>query len=271
MIDAVAAALVELGFFEKLADLYAPHEAVAGADPGLIDAVAAALVELGFFVKLADLYAPQEAVAGAPSNDASAWEAVRGVPSSNDVSLVYHSQKHADQILWSWLDLAAAQANSAAPQNAAVQDSAVSSAASQLLAGLTQPQATGRCIKCHTVVPTADHFAVNWRPRERTPDGFTRFAHSPHVTLLNREGQVRSVEPFGDRRCESCHHVQRDHLDFLTTRQPIPGGTVRSPHAAANSVEPMSLSTCIECHTPQAAGNDCLQCHNYHVRGAGKL
>jgi hypothetical protein len=89
---------------------------------------------------------------------------------------------------------------------------------------------------------------MHFESREATAAerGFTRFTHRPHLIQPTLES------------CDACH--QRD--DKADT---MAGFADRDPLTFTSNFTPISKSTCVSCHTSTAAGDSCLQCHNYHV------
>ena len=125
----------------------------------------------------------------------------------DDFTLRYRSRGHADALLRDWLSFAAATAvQYPNPPNA---DS--TGAFDRLLQGLAAPEATGHCMKCHTLDSLAEgQLRINWSSRQvlSTATQFTKFAHGPHVTLLSSEQQALAMGSSPDTRCETCHAVQ---------------------------------------------------------------
>jgi hypothetical protein len=76
----------------------------------------------------------------------------------------------------------------------------------------------------------ADRRQANERP-------ITRFDHTPHLSLPKLSD------------CRACHQLNKT-MDAT---------------AAHHEFQPMAKSQCGSCHQPSAAGENCTQCHNYHV------
>lgn len=141
-------------------------------------------------------------------------------------ALRYYPRGHADPWLTAWLEAAVAAANGSRGERA-----------EPLAAELFRPTGPGLCGSCH--IPRQDSegdWSISWwsaRP-EAHARGFTHFSHGPHL-----------VQPqLAD--CTSCHQIDAA--------------------SAGDGFAPMTRQSCAECHTPQAAGDRCTQCHNYHVR-----
>ena len=88
---------------------------------------------------------------------------------------------------------------------------------------------------------------MKWHPADRTGTHGSRaaFSHAPHLALM------------GDEGCLSCHGFSEsgDYLDSYKTF---------SAAAIHSNFKAMDLSACAECHRPDLAGDDCVQCHAYH-------
>ncbi len=172
---------------------------------------------------------PQAAAAtwydGKPSNISESATGWR--IDSAAVALKYQPIGHADPVLQAWLDIVAALP----AERTSLRDAA--------LAELAGPKSIGQCATCHTQSMQNQQFV--WRlptPSER-PRPFTHFAHAPHVMLPELAD------------CAACH--ARAAVTTVSTAQ------------AQSDFAPLQKSTCVNCHQPHAAGDQCTQCHNYHV------
>jgi hypothetical protein len=87
-----------------------------------------------------------------------------------------------------------------------------------------------------------------WRSERRAANAspITKFDHTPHLSLPSIND------------CRSCH--------FLTGSDSIIGTERDKGHA--NEFMLMQKVQCSSCHTANAAGESCTQCHNYHVGNA---
>jgi hypothetical protein len=165
------------------------------------------------------------------------------------LSIRYQPTGHADSVLTAWLEAIVAEP-----------DSALRAA---LLDGFTGPGAPGRCTTCHSIEraaspsaatagssSSANTLTINWHAldRRQQPRGFTRFTHAPHLL------------PIELRDCNACHAIN----ELADTSASYSG------HNAASFVSdfhPVDKATCAACHKRTAVGEDCTQCHNYHVEG----
>lgn len=176
----------------------------------------------------------------------------------------YRSNQHADDVLRTWIDLAAANAN----RYPEPPTEATNSLFDRILRDLAAPESTGRCLKCHTLEPAENGgLQVNWTTDhgQDSDRGFTWFSHKPHLTLLSSQQETEAIG--ADQRCESCHALDDESFglvdpDFtLEDGMPRPAGVP----CAAVGMTSTQRSTCVRCHTQDLAGDNCLQCHNYHI------
>ncbi|MCH7869162.1 MAG: hypothetical protein IH881_15815 [Myxococcales bacterium] len=171
---------------------------------------------------------------------------------TKDASIRYRSSGHADPFVRAWFDLSGSFAHTGNPAGDAA------SAAENLFAGLRDSEATGRCARCHSIDPANSSYGspgttrkVNWKPF--TPEANqhlpTEFRHQPHFSLDNAD------------RCDTCHRMREfDEEEFNDAYD-----AEASPEGHVLNFEPIALSVCGGCHTPNAAGDDCVACHNYHL------
>ncbi|WP_070987700.1 cytochrome c3 family protein [Halofilum ochraceum] len=154
-------------------------------------------------------------------------------------ALLYRPSGHADRFLKGWLDLSGrAMAGGGR------------AGAEAIFQHLGRSDGPGRCTKCHSVDAVGDgEMRINWAARTPDPDrqAFTRFSHGPHFTLLT-----------DDEGCATCHAFNRDS-DYAASFEDRDPGTYHS------NFKPIDRDTCGDCHNDRQAGNDCTQCHNYHV------
>jgi len=168
-----------------------------------------------------------------------------------DLSLRFHARAHADSLLKAWLDVCAKNADAANSPDAGE---------SQLfkygLEAGEKPEATGGCFKCHTLDRIQNSgLVINWDARDpqTLSRGFTEFSHRPHLMVTSAQ-------------CQSCHRMQ-EGLDFsqkdFVTSSGLPSD---NPDCTFTSgFNAIAKSDCAGCHTKRAAGDNCVQCHNYHV------
>jgi hypothetical protein len=171
---------------------------------------------------------------------------------SQDASIRYRSRGHADPFVRAWFDLTGTFAHTGEPAGDAA------SAAESLFDGLRDMSATGKCALCHSIDPdTSSHGPLgasrkmNWKPfapeaNRRLP---TEFRHQPHFSLDDPE------------LCDTCHKIRdfdEDQFNAAYAETELPEGHVLN-------FEPIGLSVCGSCHTQNAAGDDCVACHNYHL------
>jgi hypothetical protein len=152
---------------------------------------------------------------------------------NDDFAIYYRPTGHADDFLQGWLNTAVSRKTEAG------------SAMFELLA---DEKAPGVCMKCHSVSEQNEQRAVNWMSKR--PLAFehrsVEFRHSAHFSLINADG------------CATCHKLDAD-ADFLASFDSDKAGDFSS------SFTGLQRDTCVECHTPERAGDTCLSCHNYHI------
>lgn len=181
----------------------------------------------------------EDDVAGAEEEEVPAmsddeWVAAGGWY-QQEFSLDYRSTGHADDFLKSWLDLAAHLKDK--PEAKAV------------FADLSDPQALGQCVKCHSVDVVDDAVpTVNWAPYKKAMNSrsFTRFSHQPHFSMISEKG------------CRDCHIVNKkaDYLGSYKDKNPV---------NFVGNFDFVSPQKCATCHEQEKAPAECSTCHNYHV------
>jgi hypothetical protein len=155
-------------------------------------------------------------------------------------TLYYRPGGHADRFLPAWLDATAGDA---------------SPAARAIFNQLSDEQAPGVCMKCHTVDQTKTATIVNWRASRLQPNQheFTTFKHAAHFSLM------------GDQGCVTCHVFDAKAAYAASF------GTNHDPAVFHSNFAPIAKKTCTACHQPGIAGASCLECHNYHTGEAKML
>jgi Fibrinogen binding protein/Doubled CXXCH motif (Paired_CXXCH_1) len=182
--------------------------------------------------------APKAGTAKMPEVDPEAW-ARHGGWYRDFYALLFRPHDHKDLFMRRWLDISG-RSNSK-PE---------AFAGSLVFEQFADKSAPGKCTKCHSVDREADGWLrVNWlgRQKDTAYRGFTSFAHAPHfVVLRNGEG------------CATCHVLNPD----APYEAAFEG---RDPTQFASSFLPPARGICASCHEPNAAGDNCTLCHNYHV------
>ena len=155
--------------------------------------------------------------------------------SRDDYAINYRPIAHRDPFLRAWMDLAV-RLGRGRP-------------GTKLLGLLRARTAPGGCGKCHSVDRLPDgKRVVNWKPgHERTePVGFTRFAHSPHLSITESD-------------CAHCHPLASAGGDVAAAYESL------EPTKFVAEFEPVHRSTCARCHDGRVATDLCTSCHYYHV------
>ena len=158
---------------------------------------------------------------------------------SQDFSIRYRPTGHGDAFLRAWLELAA-NADPTKP------------ASRELLTSLSDPEAAGRCAKCHSIDAEGDkRVAINWRAsggiRDEHAKPLVRFSHSAHLPLLD------------DRGCRTCHVLDSEAGDFYRAYEQ------NDARVFTSAFQAMERETCATCHSAQSASSSCLTCHTYHA------
>jgi len=155
-----------------------------------------------------------------------------------DFSLRYRPRGHRDEFLRSWLDLAARTSQTPGVRGAAA-----------TFAALADPEAVGRCTKCHSIDDTRSGAVLNWvaAPRDSDARGLVKFSHEAHFPLLDERG------------CQTCHGLATSSSAFLDAY------AERDPTVFTSVFQPLDKDACIDCHSPVSAGTGCLTCHEYHA------
>jgi hypothetical protein len=152
------------------------------------------------------------------------------------LSIRYRPAAHADPVLTSWLELLAGASNMA-------QEPLLRTTFKEL----SQPTAGGLCASCHSIEQIATGgLIINWHAYDGTPErrSFTKFSHGPHLILPQLAG------------CTTCHAIDSKSTTSYAGWE---------PGRFSSQFHPISKQRCTECHTARAAGDDCQQCHIYHV------
>lgn len=148
------------------------------------------------------------------------------------MTIRYQPTGHADPWLRAWLDVAVRIEN---PQLRRA-----------LLADLGRPTSPGTCLSCHQLQDGGRSIAWSGFDRRDEPRSFTKFSHRPHVL------QPKLAD------CSHCHELNLPENNAATV---VSVSTAIHPH----DFLPISKHSCVSCHTASAAGDACIQCHNYHV------
>lgn len=178
------------------------------------------------------------------------------------ITLVYECDRHADPVLKSWIDLLAGNS----VQYPAPPAEGSAGVFDRFLREMVAPESTGRCLKCHSVNSSSkDGLTVNWQTLHghRAMRGFTRFSHKPHLTLLSSDVDVvRKGE-----HCETCHALTDESFSLVNQAFQLEDGmpNPQVTKCSALGVGAVQRQDCASCHTQSLAGDNCLQCHNYHV------
>ncbi len=156
----------------------------------------------------------------------------------------YRPSDHADPLVKSWSDLAAAAATDAG--------SSSHSAVDRLFAAVTSSSGAGGCRSCHTVDKQADGgFEFQWTSNRRDVGEakFTKFSHRPHLILPQLQD------------CKYCHRMD-DSKSLVGT---FDGFESMVSSELSSNFHPSKKADCAACHRKGHTDSGCMQCHNYHV------
>ena len=212
------------------ADVYG--EPANGGDPG---ADVNALPDVGAPdapVSAAPVFAPIES-----SVDTETW-AEHGGWYRRDFAIYYRPAGHKDKFIYAWLNITGPYSRN---------DS--TNAASLIFQQLTNKEAQGQCIKCHSIDISGGGLNVNWAPSTVADKSvrFTKFVHQPHFAVMENDG------------CLTCHKIDRQG-DFAKTYEQ------GNPAVVSANFSTVKKGLCVECHGAGGARDDCLLCHQYHVQ-----
>lgn len=157
----------------------------------------------------------------------------------------YRPADHADPLVKSWSDLAAAR-------TVAGEKDESYAATDRLFAAVTSTSAAGSCRSCHTVdQQSSGRFEFQWTSNQRDAGEaqFTKFAHRPHLILPQLQD------------CKYCHRMD-DSKSLVGT---FDGFDSMVASALSSNFHPSTKADCAACHRKGHTDSGCMQCHNYHV------
>jgi hypothetical protein len=200
---------------------------------------------------------------------------------SQRLAIVYVPARHADPWLTGLLSIGRQQAEDMFKKGSSDADSASQDAITDFAHEFLATNGIGRCTECHrnfrdptstlekpsqSVGWLAKKFAASkdaasdnislqeaWQSRrsDARVRELTRFDHGPHL-----------IQPrLND--CRVCHVLNMTDQDASVTADLT--SLVTSATAISHSeFASMRKDDCASCHRPEAAGDQCVQCHNYH-------
>ena len=157
----------------------------------------------------------------------------------------YRPAQHADALVKSWSDFAAA-GNTVGGANRS------DWAMDRLFAAVTETTAAGNCRSCHTVdQQAAGGYEFQWCSDRRDfgEARFTKFSHRPHLILPQLQD------------CNYCHRM--DESKSLVGS--FDGFESMVPTEFSSNFHPSTKADCAACHRKGHTESGCMQCHNYHV------
>jgi len=117
----------------------------------------------------------------------------------------------------------------------------------------------GRCLECHQSVDTS-----NASPTDRA--NLVAFQNGPNPAINQRwranrfDARVRQLTRFD----HGPHLLQSSLTDCVACHRMVQDGTVAFG-VTHRDFESMTVQDCASCHQPNAAGDNCTQCHHYHT------
>jgi hypothetical protein len=180
-----------------------------------------------------------------------------------NLAIVYQQNGHADLVIKNWIDSIAESVGSSDPL-----------IASKAIQMIESPEVSN-CLTCHTVDTSSKNssYTVNWTSDFSNGKGFTKFIHSSHTETPLLKHVPDFLKDVESQTCFTCHQFKKD--DFAAYREYFPASDknvglkhpiARDPHVFTSTFQSVGMkATCVSCHTPEAAGDSCLKCHNYHV------
>lgn len=169
--------------------------------------------------------------------DAESWAEFGGWY-RQEFAILYKPAGHADGFLRAWLDF-----------TGRLYGKADSNLASPVFDMLTAKDAQGQCTKCHSVDAAKEgDRKIKWAPSSiaTRASRFTSFAHEPHFGLI------------GERGCLTCHDLS-GAAGYQNTYK------AHDPTVFVSNFKLVQQNQCASCHKKNAARDDCLLCHKYHV------
>ena len=147
---------------------------------------------------------------------------------SEDFTLRYLPEGHADGFLRAWHDLAAEGDDK------------------HLLNFFVKGDE--RCTACHSVdLKEGGGLRVNWHGEVQSlAREFTRFSHKPHLKVV-------------DKGCTECHRYNEDAAYIPAFKRSF------DPAQFDSEFLPLEREDCASCHSAAKAGDECIKCHRYHV------
>lgn len=163
-------------------------------------------------------------------------------------ALIYIPQPHADPWLSRWLEWHWVR-------NGPNRMSSPYAVDPQLAFGATM-RLEKQCFQCHNlgteVLATSSALNAAWKIHQRSASvkNITRFDHTPHLTI-NRL-----------KNCDSCHVLAAE--GSAPNRVGTQGWSEQGK-TVHHEFLTMNKSDCASCHQRSSAGDQCTQCHHYHI------
>lgn len=148
------------------------------------------------------------------------------------LAIRYRGSRHADPVLRSIIDVAVAL-----PPGTPIRRE------------LLSLRATASCRQCHQVDDQSSVIRWDGQLAGLETRRFTKFSHQPHLHLAVL------------KNCTHCHQIR----DLDASQRDIRLAASHEEDSKGDEFAPLTRQTCVACHTANAAGDRCTQCHHYHV------
>ncbi len=171
---------------------------------------------------------------------------------TNRLAIVYLPTGHADDWLARILERLAYQIEAIKKEKGTESGTGVEQGILASEVSLFTNTGASKCTECHLILKERiDRLVtssmverdapVRWRSAQFDPSirNLTKFDHSPHLVLPAMQD------------CITCHR--------------LPESQDKQPAIGAIQFSSVKKSDCVSCHHPNAAGDQCTQCHNYHA------
>ncbi len=182
------------------------------------------------------------------------------------MAIVYVPIGHADEWLSRWIELEEMRTSSNSHNNSKTQPNSIEMAKQCRQCHLLQPthqrdeplhhdnwnisfRQANRNLLTQELIESAEGSNTCWKSKRRaaTLRQITKFDHTPHLALPKIND------------CRTCHQLEPIQNTVALDSSVVYSKVIHEEFA------PMQKSQCVGCHQPNAAGDSCTQCHNYHV------
>jgi len=171
--------------------------------------------------------------------------------------LYYRPSGHADKVLKSLYDFSFSQQT---------KNNKTPSLYTSLSKDILKPTSPGQCLKCHRLNKNGENTAENpihWASYQaKQSKDFTYFTHLPH--LMTKKEKLSENEKWKNETCFNCHQFIKDDAILNQIISTVETKAEKSKKTLTEFL-PIKKSQCSACHNPKKIGENCLNCHNYHI------